>query len=33
MEYCEELCAGLSRVLLVHGTGKELWGGQAHLGL
>lgn len=33
MEYCEELCEGLNRVLLVHGTGKELWGGQAHLGL
>ncbi|XP_024400955.1 uncharacterized protein [Physcomitrium patens] len=33
MEYCEELCEGLDRVLLVHGTGKELWGGQAHLGL
>lgn len=24
MEYCEELCEGLNRVLLVHGTGKEL---------
>lgn len=33
MEYCEDLCKGLQRVLLVHGTGKELWGGQAHLGL
>jgi len=33
MVYCEELCEGLNRVLLVHGTGKELWGGQAHLGL
>lgn len=33
MEYCEELCHGLGRVLLVHGTGKELWGGHAHLGL
>jgi len=33
MEYCEELCDGLDRVLLVHGTGKQLWGGQAHLGL
>jgi hypothetical protein len=25
MGYCEELTAGLSRVLLVHGTGKEVW--------
>lgn len=33
MEYCEELCKGLDRVLLVHGTGKELWGGPSHLGL
>ncbi|CAK9238252.1 unnamed protein product [Sphagnum troendelagicum] len=27
MEYCEELTDGLHRVLMVHGTGKELWGG------
>lgn len=33
MEYCEELCKGLDRVLLVHSTGKELWGGPSHLGL
>ncbi|KAG0621679.1 hypothetical protein M758_3G040000 [Ceratodon purpureus] len=33
MEYCEELCKRLDRVLLVHGTGKELWGFQSHLGL
>lgn len=33
MEFCEELCEGLGRVLLVHGSGTELWSGQAHLGL
>jgi hypothetical protein len=30
MEYCEELANGLEKVLLIHGTGKELWGGQGH---
>jgi len=32
MEYCEELADGLEKVLLIHGTGKELWGihGQGH---
>ncbi|CAM6087999.1 unnamed protein product [Calypogeia fissa] len=28
MEYCEKVTQGLTRVLLIHGTGKELWGGQ-----
>ncbi|KAL2631043.1 hypothetical protein R1flu_015729 [Riccia fluitans] len=26
MEYCENLTQGLKRVILVHGSGKELWG-------
>lgn len=28
MEYCEKVTQGLTRILLIHGTGKELWGGQ-----